>query len=120
MEIATRDSRKIKPMANDAILVLIALRFSKTEIDSIKCGFIPKQMEQKWFIFYENDWIYLHRAWTGYCIYKLKIKQVEKNEFSFYQLWIDCDKAISQDPNDEANILFVNSLLNSLSKRELI
>jgi hypothetical protein len=32
-------------------------------------GLLPVQMEDKWFIYYEEDWLYLHRSWTGACIY---------------------------------------------------
>jgi hypothetical protein len=32
-------------------------------------------MEDKWFIFVEDDWIYLHRSWTGFCIYAAKLEQ---------------------------------------------
>ena len=26
-------------------------------------------MEDKWFIFFEEPWLYLHRSWSGACIY---------------------------------------------------
>jgi len=29
-------------------------------------------MEDKWFIFLEDDWLYLHRSWTGTCVYKVQ------------------------------------------------
>ena len=46
-----------------------------TDLDAEKMmnGFIPKEMEDKWFIYFENGWLYFHRSWTGHCIYMVKI-----------------------------------------------
>lgn len=30
-------------------------------------------MDDKWFIFFEDGWLYFHRSWTGSCIYGLKL-----------------------------------------------
>jgi hypothetical protein len=32
-------------------------------------------MEQKWFIFFERNRLYVHRSWTGYCIYIAHFKK---------------------------------------------
>jgi len=29
-------------------------------------------MEDKWFWYFENDTLYAHRSWTGYCIYSIR------------------------------------------------
>ena len=31
-------------------------------------------MEDKWFIFYEEPWLYLHRSWTGAGIYGVRFQ----------------------------------------------
>jgi hypothetical protein len=31
-------------------------------------------MDYKWFIFYEQDRLYIHRSWTGYCIYIVRFE----------------------------------------------
>ena len=28
-------------------------------------------MEDKWFIFFESNTLYIHRSWTGFCIYQV-------------------------------------------------
>lgn len=47
--------------------------FSSREFAKIKMGFIPKVMEDKWFIYFENDTLNFHRSWTGYQIYQLSL-----------------------------------------------
>lgn len=45
-----------------------------SEFERIKAGAVPKEMEDKWFVFYEEPWLYLHRSWTGYCIYQVRFE----------------------------------------------
>ena len=34
-------------------------------------GLVPGQMEDKWFVYYEDGWLRFHRSWTGAFIYAL-------------------------------------------------
>ncbi len=43
--------------------------FNDEEFVRLKRGLIPHQMEDKWFIFFENNNLYFHRSWTGHCIF---------------------------------------------------
>lgn len=37
-------------------------------------GLVPEQMEDKWFIYYEDSWLRFHRSWTGVFIYGLRLE----------------------------------------------
>lgn len=50
-------------------------RFSGEEIQKIKRGLIPGQMEDKWFIYFEDGYLHLHRSWTGNAIYRVRIEE---------------------------------------------
>ena len=64
--------------------------FSRSEFERIKIGFIPQQMEDKWFIFLEEEWLYFHRSWTGVCIYALRL--VQKGEtWRVAETWVNRD-----------------------------
>lgn len=41
---------------------------SKAEVERIRCGLIPKVMEDKWFSYFEGNTLYQHRSWSGHCI----------------------------------------------------
>ncbi len=43
--------------------------FTSKQMASLKHGNIPQEMEDKWFWYYENDSLYAHRSWTGFCIF---------------------------------------------------
>ncbi|MCL2013107.1 MAG: hypothetical protein FWG75_10025 [Cystobacterineae bacterium] len=47
--------------------------FSDAEAEQLMLGLVPKQMEDKWFIYYEEGWLRFHRSWTGAFIYALRL-----------------------------------------------
>ncbi len=47
--------------------------FNDSEVDKIIAGLIPQVMEDKWFIYFSEGWLYFHRSWTGALIYALKL-----------------------------------------------
>jgi hypothetical protein len=64
--------------------------FREQEMELIKAGVVPDQMEDKWFIFWEDGILNFHRSWTGYCIYQLRIEQQEGN-------WRACELVVNRD-----------------------
>ena len=38
-------------------------------MQQIRAGLIPEEMEDKWFIYWQDDTLFFHRSWTGFCIY---------------------------------------------------
>ena len=51
--------------------------FTSVEIERLKVGLIPKVMEDKWFIYYDNHTLNIHRSWTGFHIYKITMQPCE-------------------------------------------
>ncbi len=47
------------------------------EMERIRRGYIPQIMDEKWFIFVEDDRLYAHRSWTGYGVYEATFAPVE-------------------------------------------
>jgi 8-oxo-dGTP pyrophosphatase MutT (NUDIX family) len=72
---ATRFSWRITDMPAKQARLPFGMRFSPGEVARLRKGHIPQEMEDKWFIFFENDWLNFHRSWTGYCIYRLRLQQ---------------------------------------------
>jgi len=58
-------------MPQDKVILPIKQKYSKEEYNKLKQGFIPKVMEEKWFIYFEEQKLYFHRSWTGLCVYEL-------------------------------------------------
>jgi hypothetical protein len=67
----TRDDWKLHKMSKAHATIPVNRDFSEEEMERIKLGFRPDSMDDHWFIFYEKDRLYIHRSWTGYCIFIL-------------------------------------------------
>lgn len=70
---ATRGDWKTLPMPEQTASLTLTRTYSPAELTRIKRGCIPYAMEDKWFIFYEDGLLALHRSWTGLCIYTLRL-----------------------------------------------
>ena len=47
--------------------------FSNDEVTAMKRGFQPSDMDDRWLVLSVNDWVFVHRTWTGSCIYALQL-----------------------------------------------
>lgn len=57
--------------------------FTHSEFEAIARGLVPEAMEDKWFIYLEDDVLYLHRSWTGSCIYQVQfVQEYERHRVS--------------------------------------
>lgn len=43
-------------------------KLTSDDIRQIEEGRRPEEMEDKWFMYYENNKLFIHRSWTGYCM----------------------------------------------------
>ena len=71
---ATRALWKIRPCPTERAALKLAAMYSPAEFERIKAGLIPLNMEDKWFVFFETPWLYLHRSWTGFCVYGVRLE----------------------------------------------
>jgi hypothetical protein len=55
-------------------------------------------MEDKWFIYFEDDWLFLHRSWTGHLIFWLEFKK-NGESVSVVDSWVNRvpDQYLSDD-----------------------
>ncbi|PIE86107.1 MAG: hypothetical protein CSA05_02160 [Bacteroidia bacterium] len=87
--IASKSDWKNNPMPKESISINLNKKVSKTEMKEIEKGLIPLEMEDKWFIFCEQNRIYFHRSWSGDCIYIAEYKEIADNEFEIGKLIIN-------------------------------
>ena len=89
--IVKKSNWKIKPFPKAHKLIPLNISFSLEEYKELQEGFIPRQMEDKWFIYFEDNNLYCHRSWTGHCIYVGKFKQVNGKHI-LYEILINNSK----------------------------
>lgn len=112
---ATRQSwSNLQPLPAQRALLYLPREFTEQEYERICCGLIPECMEDKWFIFVEGNTLYVHRSWTGYCIYQLSFSS-EDTKYTVSDVFVNRDASQYSwvdDRYDEKLLLFlINRLL---------
>jgi hypothetical protein len=118
MRKATRDSWKTLPMTDKAVRVPLLIEYSEPAFEAMKLGFIPRSMEDKWFIFYEDSWLYFHRSWTGFCLFKLMFEHIE-NKYIASEFWAERDESIYKYVSEENDIYLLKIWLEFLLKQRI-
>jgi len=83
---ATAASWKCEPFREGAPISYRAV-FNAEELARLKTGLIPRQMEDKWFIYYDEPHLFLHRSWTGQAVYRLTLKSLPEGAEVTETLW---------------------------------
>jgi hypothetical protein len=67
------NSWKHLPFAGGTPIAYSAV-FSADEFERIKMGLLPRAMEDKWFVYYEEPYLYFHRSWNGIPVYRVALR----------------------------------------------
>ena len=92
--------------------------FTQAEYERLSNGLVPVEMEDKWFIFLEGDWLYFHRSWTGVCIYQIRLRRNE-NEYIVAEALANREPDQYQEIDAKYDAALLNFLINNflLGKR---
>jgi hypothetical protein len=85
---ATRGAWKTRPLPTARAALSYSRTFDRVEHDRLERGLVPDQMEDKWFIFLEEPWLFFHRSWTGTCIYALRLR-ADGDGFAVEEAWVN-------------------------------
>ena len=111
MHNASRDDWQITAIPRQHVLLtgneLPTVRHSPVEFRQIGHGFVPQAMEEKWFIYAQENHVYFHRSWTGYCIYVADFEPVEGG-FRLARLAINRDPGQYSETNDQYDCSYLH------------
>jgi len=75
MSQATRASWKTLPTPDKREWFDVPDMFPHATADRMKGGHVPIDMDDRWFIYFEEGWLHFHRSWTGSHIFALKLDE---------------------------------------------
>lgn len=93
--------------------IVIDLSFTHEQFEKIKLGFMPKEMEDKWGIYYSRNKIYFHRSWTGHRIYTAKIEH-HNDKHIINKFYVERNKNRYNNIDDNEDIAIVVFLIANL------
>ncbi|MBI4760169.1 MAG: hypothetical protein ACOYYF_13050 [Chloroflexota bacterium] len=110
VEIADRNSLKTLPLPRQRAKLNFVRTFTEQEFDCLAHGLIPKSMDDKWFIFMENDVLSFHRSWTGVCIYQVHFDK----RHAITAVWVNRDVQQYKETDNEYDQRLLNFLIDNL------
>lgn len=98
------DWNSLADMPQETEHFVLERQLSETEISILKEGHRPEEMEDKWFMYWEDNKLYFHRSWTGICIYIVSLMEgtdkldviVNRNPNEYKETNIEQDKTMLQ------------------------
>jgi len=106
------------PMPAQQTTVALDRAFPKDQAALLKLGFLPQDMQDKWFIYFEKDVLHFHRSWTGYCIYQVSFTQ-EGDALRMTQALVNRDPEQYQETSAERDRQNISQVIDAfLLRRE--
>lgn len=78
MRVAKRTDWKTKSLPVRRAVIILDGEYSSADMQLIRQGHLPRRMEDKWFIYWEDDRLFFHRSWSGYCVYVVHFEQASE------------------------------------------
>ena len=116
-EISKRGDWKTIEMPNARATIPINRQYSDREFGRLSAGEIPQEMEDKWFIFYEEPVLHLHRSWTGFCVYQVEF-QPDGRFFAANSAIVNRDESQYTERNDEHDMMLLGILMDRRAGRD--
>jgi hypothetical protein len=113
METARKDSCENKTMPQETAILGYTGEFSSEEFDRISRGLIPYAMEDKWFIYLDGNTLYMHRSWTGNCIYQVEFEAVAEKHIVRCAL-VNRDQTQYKSTDDVYDAALLHFLISNL------
>ena len=95
-------------------LLAFHAEFDSAELAQISQGLVPQAMEDKWFIYLdEDDWLYFHRSWTGACIYAVQLLRSAEGAL-VGTAWVNRDPAQYRRTDSDVDLHLLRFLIDAL------
>ena len=113
--IATKEDWEISPMPEKTAAFTVKRHFTDEEIENLKAGHLPEEMEDRWFAYFEDNKLYIHRSWSGICVYVVEFHFKKESLFDFHadqhKVTVNRDNDQYSNTDIEEDIEQVNELL---------
>lgn len=110
-------NKRLYPMPEKHTSHSMNREFSEYDSYLISRGVIPKDDDDKWFIYRQGNTLFFHRSWSGFCRYEVALQMRDKRIYFSY-----CK--INRDPkqynckDDSFDVAMINWLVDNLLLRK--
>ena len=115
MPVATKDSWNTLPVPDRRERLAYDTVFTDAEVDVVKQGLEPQTMEDRWFVYFADGWLHLHRSWSGFLIYWLRLEECPDG-MRVTEAWVNRDP----EQYEEKNLGYDQAMLDWLIRHLLL
>lgn len=103
-----------QPLPEKITTVPLGLVFTAQQSALLRMGFVPASQDEKWFSYFADNVLYLHRSWTGICIFKIYF---EPHEDGLLATHAEVNREPEQygETEDEHDILLIRGQMIELA-----
>lgn len=87
--------------------------FPPQEMERIRMGLVPEQMEDKWFIYWQDDTLFFHRSWTGICAFVVRFV-AEGDAHRMIEADVNRGPIQHGEPSDVRDAMMISYLIDVL------
>jgi hypothetical protein len=117
-KLISRDSWRTVDMPLTYETTSLNIKLTESEFQAVLIGFLPKDTDDRWFMYVNEGWINLHRSWTGHCIFRIKV-EVMNEGWLLNGLQVNRDHNQYKSTNIEADKNEAESVLRYLIKKRI-
>jgi 8-oxo-dGTP diphosphatase len=110
---ARKSDWRIQPLPRRFTTINLSRTFDPGEMRRIQAGLVPREMEEKWFIYWEANTLFFHRSWTGVCIYAVRFAP-EGDSFRMVQADVNRDPEQYEETSDVRDAKLISYLIDVL------
>lgn len=101
-------------MPHHITTIPLNLTFNAQQAALLRMGLVPAQMEDKWFCYFADNVLHMHRSWTGQCIYQIHFEP-HKDGLIATHADINRDPLQYDETRDEADSRIIGTELAALA-----
>jgi len=110
---------KTNPMSQTREKVEFEKIYTDLDAELITLGSVPESMDDKWFVYSKDGWVYLHRSWTGDCIFMLKLDGCSAG-VRITEAWVEKDQSKFNNTDMAISVSIIESILDGVITRNAI
>ncbi len=117
VDIVTRSSWKLLPLPEHPTPLAVSLTFNQQQTEKLRRGLTPLQMEDRWFVFVEDDWLYVCRSWTGEMMFGVQLRETP-NGSCVTTAWVNAGNTPFSGRDDESYRTILTDALSAVFEQD--
>jgi len=86
------------------------LHLAEKQFARVRFGFIPEEMEDRWFVYFADERLHFHRSWTGFKIFEARVDKAQEG-YAISEILVEHDPEFNSSVDDDDDDRLFRSLL---------